>query len=295
MSAIHQAFQWILDPDNNPDTDDAPDVVNNSWGADDSVNECIYEFQEDIQALRTSEIAVVFSAGNGGPALSTSISPANYPENFTVGAVDDNSDILVFSSRGPSACNGSIYPLVAAPGVNIRTADLTFGGVFPNSYSNVTGTSFAAAHVTGAMALLLGAYPCLAVTELAISLKDSAVDLGSPGPDNESGYGLIDSIAAYDILAETVTSTCPSSTSSVTATRPCLIEELYGSFSDETESLRYFRDAVLSKTKPGQEIIRLYYAWSPVVIKSMHQDEELKESLNIVINELVTLVSKEFK
>lgn len=87
LSVIHQGFQWLLDPDHNPDTDDAPDVVNNSWGLD-SVNGCSSEFQADIQALKASNIAVVFAAGNYGPYPSTSISPANNTISFAAGATD---------------------------------------------------------------------------------------------------------------------------------------------------------------------------------------------------------------
>jgi subtilisin family serine protease len=38
LSAIHEGFQWLLDPDGNPATDDAPDVVSNSWSLDGSLN-----------------------------------------------------------------------------------------------------------------------------------------------------------------------------------------------------------------------------------------------------------------
>jgi hypothetical protein len=210
LSGIHKGFQWLLDPDNNTETDDAPDVINNSWGLANTVNTCNDEFQEDIQALKNAGIALAFSAGNGGPFPSTSESPANYPESFSVGALEDNSTIMVPSSRGPSACDLSIYPEVVAPGVNIRTADLTFGGVLPDSYINVTGTSFAAAHVSGAMAVLLSAFPCATILELESALKDSAIDLGTPGPDHDFGYGRIDMIAAYNVLTSAgIPATCP--------------------------------------------------------------------------------------
>jgi len=199
-SAIHQGFQWLLDPDGNPETDDSPDVVNNSWGLKDNVNECVPEFQDDIQVLKAAEIAVVFAAGNTGPDSSTSISPANYPESFAVGAIDDAFSIASFSSRGPSACDGAIYPETVAPGVNIKTSDLTFGGLIPNSYTYVSGTSFSAPHAAGSMALLLGAFPNLAVSELETALKQSALDLGTAGPDNSYGYGLIDVMVAYDLI-----------------------------------------------------------------------------------------------
>jgi len=205
-SAIHQGFQWLIDPDNNANTDDAPDVVNNSWGLD-NVNSCFPEFQEDIQALRASNIAVVFSAGNSGPYSSTSTSPANNPGSFAVGAVDAATTITSFSSRGPSACDGSSYPEVVAPGVNIRTTDLTFGGVFPDSYAAVSGTSFAAPHIAGALALLVSAFPGLEIEDLEHALKTSALDLGISGRDNSYGYGLIDVLAAYEHIGSSIVNT----------------------------------------------------------------------------------------
>ena len=71
LSNIHQAFAWLLDPDGNPDTDDIPDIVNNSWGFN-YVNQCDNEFQEDIELLKNVDVAVGFSAGNSGPYLSSS-------------------------------------------------------------------------------------------------------------------------------------------------------------------------------------------------------------------------------
>lgn len=198
-SDIHSGFQWLLDPDGNPDTDDLPDVVNNSWGLD-APGECFDVFQQDIQALRAFDVAVVFAAGNTGPAGSTSISPANYPESFAAGAVDSNLSVANFSARGSSTCDGAIFPEIVSPGVNIRTADLTGGGIFPNSYRTASGTSFAAPHVAGAMALLLQADPELTVNELEALLVQSAVDLGVAGEDNAYGYGLLDLAAAYALL-----------------------------------------------------------------------------------------------
>ncbi len=207
-SNIHLAYQWLLDPDGNPSTNDFPDVVNNSWGFRNNVNECIPEFQPDIQALKTAEIAVVFSAGNEGPSPATSISPANYAESFAVGSVDQDFILASSSSRGPSACDGSIYPEMVAPGVNIKTADLTYGGIFPDAYTSVYGTSFSAPHVAGAMALLLNAYPQTTVSELETSLIDSALDLGPNGPDNDYGNGLIDVMEAYLLLGQAQSPTC---------------------------------------------------------------------------------------
>jgi len=200
FSAIHQGFQWVLDPDGDPQTDDAADVVNNSWGLRDNVDECILEFQADVQALKAAGIAVVFSAGNEGPAASTSLSPANNPEGFAVGALDETYTVGGFSSRGPSTCDGDVFPEVTAPGYGVWTADLTFGGVFPDSYTYADGTSFAAPHVAGTMALLVQAFPTAAVEEIEAALLQSAYDLGAAGPDNDYGHGLIDALAAHDLL-----------------------------------------------------------------------------------------------
>jgi len=203
-SAIHQGFQWLLDPDENRDTDDAPDVVNNSWGLEPN-HSCLTEFQPDVQALKSSGIALAFSAGNDGPNPSTGVSPANYPESFSVGAIGDTNIIANFSSRGPSACDGSIFPHVVAPGMNVKTADLYVG--IPGAYATVSGTSFAAPHVAGAMALLLSAFPDAIASELEEAIKSSAADLGPSGPDNDSGYGLLDVYKAYNLLTPACTIT----------------------------------------------------------------------------------------
>jgi subtilisin family serine protease len=201
LSGIHSGFQWVLDPDGDPATDDLPDVVNNSWGLASTVNQCNTEFAADIAALRAAEVAVVFAAGNSGPDAATSVSPANDPGSFAVGATNESSGIADMSSRGPSACGGALYPGVVAPGVNVRTSDLTYGGVFPDSYVSATGTSFAAPHLSGAMALLRSAFPQASVAVIEAALVQGALDLGPAGADNAYGNGLVDVSAAYGLLA----------------------------------------------------------------------------------------------
>jgi subtilisin family serine protease len=203
LSGVHLGLQWLLDPDGNPDTDDAPDVVNGSWWLSGTVDECGSEFSGDLGALRAADIAVVFAAGNAGSAPATSVSPGNDPSSLAVGATNEWSGVAALSSRGPSACGGGIYPGVVAPGTNVRTTDLTLGA-FPLSYVSVTGTSFAAPHVSGALALLRSAFPTATVAELEAALSATAVDLGAPGPDHDSGAGLIDVRAAYDRLLAVV-------------------------------------------------------------------------------------------
>ena len=210
-SRIHQGFQWLLDPDGNPATDDAPDIVNNSWGFEEDSGLCdqaAREFQADVQALKAAGIAVVFAAGNTGltgPAEGSSVSPGNYPESLAVGAVNASLQVPVFSARGPSACDGRIYPDLVAPGVTIQAPDLTAGGLFPNALQTVSGTSFAAPHLAGVMALLLSdpARPAPSLLELETALKRSATDLGPSGADNAYGAGLINALAAFNMLNQT--------------------------------------------------------------------------------------------
>ncbi len=209
FSVIHQIFQWFLDPDGNPDTDDAPDVVNGSWGFEDpsTVGQCYNlfpaDFQPEIDALNAAGVAVVFAAGNAGPAPGTSISPANYPGVIAVGSVNASNVVDATSSRGPGACPAKpAYPDVTAPGVSVKTSDLSFGGL-PN-YAAGTGTSFSAPHASGVLSLLRSAFPDATLDQLKIALSGSAIDLpaGAPdGPDATYGNGLIDALAAFNFLS----------------------------------------------------------------------------------------------
>jgi bacillopeptidase F len=218
LSGIHQGFQWLLDPDGNLASNDAPDVVNNSWSLG-NIGGCSLEFAPDLDALRAAGIAVVFAGGNYGPGSYTSVSPANDPGGFAVGAVDSGAGLMSQSSRGPSACDGTVYPEVVAPGVNVRTADLTFGGAYPDSYAWVSGTSYAAPHVAGGMALLLGAHPAATVADLEQALEETAVDLGPAGPDQDAGYGLVDLVAAESRLASVPPNLSPVAYDDAAATR----------------------------------------------------------------------------
>ncbi len=194
-TAIHQGYQWLLDPDGNPATDDAPQVVNNSWTF--ATPGCNLDFEPDLQALRAAGILPVFAAGNGGPGSGSSYSPANNPSAFAVGAINNSSVIYGLSSRGPTTCGGSsgVFPELVAPGVNIYTTDLA------GFYTTASGTSLAAPHVTGGLALLLSAFPTLTVSQQESALLSSAFDLGAAGPDDVYGYGRLDLLAAYNLLA----------------------------------------------------------------------------------------------
>ncbi len=181
---IHDAFQWLLAPNGDPAL--APDVVNNSWGNDNGSYEA---FRDDVRALRAAGIVPVFSAGNNGYYGAGTIgSPASYPESLAVGATDADDVVVSFSSRGPSSWG--VKPDLVAPGVYIRSS--TPGG----GYAVYQGTSMAAPHVSGLVALLRQAQPTLSVTATIYAITSTARPLGTPVPNNNTGWGRIDACAA---------------------------------------------------------------------------------------------------
>ena len=208
-TAIHLGYQWLLNPDNDPATDDAPQVVNNSWAY--GAPGCNLEFEPDLQSLRAAGILPVFAAGNSGPAGGSSNSPANNPSAFAVGAINNNSLIYGLSSRGPTTCGGStgVFPELVAPGVNIYSTDL--GGFYTTS----SGTSMSAPHVSAGLALLLSAYPNLSAAQQEAALIASATDLGTGGADDIYGNGRMDLFSAFQWLANMPTET-PAPTATLT-------------------------------------------------------------------------------
>lgn len=202
-----QAFQWAMDPDGNPATiADVPDAIGCSWW-DPNGGVCGSNIYINVlDALEAAGIAVIFSAGNSGPGISTITRPKNTNTtlvNFwATGALngnDPNLPIANFSSRGPSTCGGTgsllIKPEASAPGVAVRSATGSSG------YGTKNGTSMAAPHVVGAIALLRQAFPNKTGYELKLALLNTARDLGVPGEDNDYGTGIIDVWAAFLSMA----------------------------------------------------------------------------------------------
>ncbi len=201
VSDVHRGFQWLLNPDGDDNTDDAPDIINNSWNIESTVSQCIrdYDFEDVIRILEAEGIALVFTAGNqgqGGPQTGTV--PGTYEETFAVGSVDEYSNISDYSGRGPSPCYDGPFPNLVAPGQDIVSTFLSDGG--SSNYFTASGTSFAAPHVAGAMALLMSALPNATPDELESALEQTTVDRGAPGPDYDYGHGLLDVAAAYEFL-----------------------------------------------------------------------------------------------
>jgi len=87
----------------------------------------------------------------------------------------------------------------------------------------------------------------------------------------------------------------PPISTSTTTTISCPSEEIYGEGSEELELLRHFRDTVLNQTKEGEELIKLYYQWSPVIVKAMEEDEEFKKEVKAMIDGVLPLIREEIE
>jgi serine protease len=77
----------------------------------------------------------------------------------------------------------------------------------PDDYGFLSGTSMAAPHVAGVAALVWSAAPTATSDAVKAALTSTAHDLGTPGPDSSTGYGLVDAFAAAKSLAPALFST----------------------------------------------------------------------------------------
>jgi len=196
---IITSFQWAVDPDENPNTQDNPDAIGNSWGIPDGFGypDCDETFWVVIDNVEYVGSAVIFSAGNeGSDGLRSPADRATTFYNcFAVGAVDGNNPNLppaYFTALGPTECASrelAIKPEVTAPGVNVRSS-IPGGG-----YASYSGTSMSSPHVTGSVALIRQVNPDLDVETIKEILMSTAHDLPFSNPDGEDntyGHGIID-------------------------------------------------------------------------------------------------------
>ncbi|KAF2957386.1 hypothetical protein AS159_06815 [Thermotoga sp. Ku-13t] len=131
-----------------------------------------------------NDVIMVCAAGNDG---SYGIDyPAAYLETIAVGAVTINAVRASYSDYGPELD-------VVAPGGD------EYAGIFStylgNTYKPLFGTSMAAPHVTGLVALMVS-QGIVGVENVRNVLRQTAVDLGPVGYDIEYGAGLVDAYAA---------------------------------------------------------------------------------------------------
>jgi len=190
----------------------APDVVSNSWACPPSEGCSSATLQAAVTAQRQAGIVVVVSAGNYGSSCSTVVyPPAIYAQSFTVGGFNHRDDAVYSrSSRGPVTADGSLRrkPDIAAPAVEV------YSSIRGSVYGTMSGTSMAAPHVAGAVALLLSAAPGYRGQVAAIEQvlthtaepKTTTQGCGGDGPsqvpNNVWGWGILDALAAVEAAIE---------------------------------------------------------------------------------------------
>ena len=141
-------------------------------------------------------IVLIAAAGNAGPK-SPPLFPGADPHVIAVTATDVDDKLFTGANRGK-------YISVAAPGVDILVP------APENSYQVTTGTSVAAAEVSGIVALLLERNPKLTPADIRRILTSSAKRLGPGDRDDNFGSGLVDPLKALQLaIPRTATTTPP--------------------------------------------------------------------------------------
>ncbi|MBN9582350.1 MAG: S8 family serine peptidase [Afipia sp.] len=140
-----------------------------------------------LAAAAAKGIVLVAAAGNAGPK-SAPLYPAADRNVIAVTATDASDRLFAQSNRGG-------YVAVSAPGVDILAP--APGG----KYQVSSGTSMAAAYVSGVAALMIARDPGISPADLRATLAATARDLGPKGRDDEFGAGQVDAFSAVSAVA----------------------------------------------------------------------------------------------
>jgi Subtilase family/Fervidolysin N-terminal prodomain len=137
-----------------------------------------------IKAAADEGVIFVAAAGNNGPKAPP-VYPAAYPDVIAVTATDEE-------DRPYGKANHGDYICIAAPGVDIIAPSLK------GAYAVSSGTSMAAAHVTGVVALLIERNAKLGVAEVRAILESSAREPSKPLGKEIVGAGIVDAASAVE-------------------------------------------------------------------------------------------------
>jgi len=201
FAQIIAGMEWAVDQN--------ADLISMSLGAQGYYD----SFVDPVRNAETAGVTVVASSGNSGAG--TSGSPGNVYDAISVGASNASGGIAGFSSgesidtsaawsSPPSDWPGTyVVPSVSAPGRGVQSAWLN------GSYQFLSGTSMAAPHVSGAIALMESALGSdVGPDELETALEETArkpdgYDTGTPAGERDTRYGsgIIDVPAALDSLS----------------------------------------------------------------------------------------------
>lgn len=129
------------------------------------------------------------------------------------------------------------------------------------------------------------------------STASSSSPSSSPSSSTSSSSSSSSSSTSSVVTTSTTTVPAPPPTTTVipsstttTAGTLCPFIDIYGEDSAEVQQLRFIRDAVLSKTPEGREIISLYYEWSPLLQSAIANDEVFKRKVRSMIDAFLSTV-----
>ena len=179
------------------------DVINLSLGFSNSEADFFSQVLSDaVDYAEENGVVLVASVGNDG--FSNTIAyPAAFDSVLAVGAIDKANLLASYSNQGEE------IDLVAPGGDNL--VEETYNGIVQESifdcsfaYYSMEGTSQAAPHVSGTVALILASAEDnsinLSMDDVRKIVKDTALDLGDVGFDHSFGFGLVQAKEALDYL-----------------------------------------------------------------------------------------------
>jgi serine protease len=158
--------------------------------------------QDLFTQIRNKGIIVIAAAGNENSSAPEY--PAGYTGVWAISAVNLDRIRAAYSNYGPhidlAAPGGDLTPVGdgGAPALVWSTGGDDSSGTTRFTYTAYGGTSMAAPHVSGVVALMKALYPALSPIELDTLLEDGAItnDMGDAGRDDDYGWGLIDAYKA---------------------------------------------------------------------------------------------------
>ncbi|KDO19048.1 hypothetical protein SPRG_21483 [Saprolegnia parasitica CBS 223.65] len=199
--ALLECLQFMICPTlpdgSNPDCSKGAHVVNNSWGS----KEYNPIYEDAFAALHKAGIIPVVSNGNNGPACATTGNPGGYPNVISVGAIGSSNNeptkLAYFSSKGPATYRDKrgvqhtvVKPTISAPGYFTLSAT----NQSDHATANFAGTSMAAPHVAGVIALMKSTAKWY-TNDVNNTVYDGALNCGGVSdtawPNNRYGYGRI--------------------------------------------------------------------------------------------------------